>query len=596
MDGNKVVLVGLPGSGKTTLGGLLHESGYSWVDLDSIIESESNRSITEIVRVEGEQSFREIESTMLKKVLSGDTQVISIGGGCLGKLENKELIKKTSLVVCLKSNSDELARRVLEEEQGSPKRPVIFSEPSGNMLGLNQVTAKINELAVKREQDFEIASITLRTDFSSPDYLKEVLAVLIRKALSKEMKLTAIPFKTKKSSVSDAVEISSKSSTIICGLKNFFQILDLSKTKTAVVIDKNVNKLLNEYISSSLNLKNSLVIEVESGEKVKSIQNLEEILNRLIENGFSRKDYIIAIGGGVVGDLAGLVASIYMRGVNLIQVPTTLVGQVDSAIGGKTAINLQSGKNAVGTTYPAKYVLCDTALLKTLPEREYISGLAEVVKYALTYSSEFFNWIETNLNQIKNRDEKAIAKIVEFCVLQKTAVVVKDLCDVSGIRAILNFGHTIGHAVEKLTEYKKFLHGEAISIGMVEALFISNLTLGLKQSEIKRIVLLLKNLGLPVKMPQDLLLGGTEAVVNKEAEAVIKVKKDFLKDLKLEDIQASSFKMRWEEAIKADKKRESDKIKYIALRRLGEAEVKELDVGLIIGCIAWNKEDLLEVV
>lgn len=578
---NKVVLVGLPGSGKTTLGRLLHEKGYSWVDLDKEIETKSNRSITEIIRVEGEQFFRDLESKELKEAFDTKKTVISVGGGCLEREDNLELIKNNSRMVYLSCSPEIIAKRVLEEEGGSEtKRPVIFSE---GKLSYEIVVEKIQQLLDKRVSSYLKADIELRTDFSSAEYLMEFLNSLLK--LSSPVKLKSIPYKTKTSNISDSLELIGKSNNIISNIATLSCLLELEKTKKFYLIDENVYQHHKSLLDENFKISVDNSIFIPSGEQTKSANQLDKILNNLAEKKVSKKDFLIGIGGGVVGDLVGLVASTYMRGVNLVHIPTTLVAQVDSAIGGKTGINLQAAKNSVGTIYPAKYVLCDSDLLQSLPEREFTSGLAEVVKYAATYSEGFLEYLEKNVSSIRQRKTKVISEIIEFCVLQKTKIVTKDLCDVLGIRAVLNFGHTVGHGIEKLTSYKKFLHGEAVAIGMVEALFISSIVSGLKNAEIKRIVLLLKNLGLPTELPQELLKGGKDLVENLKFEE--------LRNLSLDKIQAGVFKDSWAEVISADKKRESDKIKYITLKKIGQADVVELDVGLILGCIAWNKASLL---
>ncbi|MGZ4973351.1 MAG: 3-dehydroquinate synthase, partial [Limisphaerales bacterium] len=212
-----------------------------------------------------------------------------------------------------------------------------------------------------------------------------------------------------------------------------------------------------------------------------------------------RKSFIVALGGGVVGDLSGFVAATYLRGIPFVQVPTTLLAQVDSSVGGKTGVNLKAGKNLVGAFYQPRVVLCDLETLRTLPVREYRAGLAEVIKYGIIYDAALFARIERDLPKLLKKDSRTLAKVVARCCEIKADVVGQDETE-SGLRAILNFGHTIGHAIEAISGYGKYLHGEAISIGQVAAAKISAGQFGLSESEVARITQLFKRAGLPTQI------------------------------------------------------------------------------------------------
>ena len=213
---------------------------------------------------------------------------------------------------------------------------------------------------------------------------------------------------------------------------------------------------------------------LQHGENAKSVQNFQKILNYLADNNFDRTDLIVAVGGGVVGDISGYVASSYLRGIEFIQIPTTLLAQVDSSVGGKTAINISAGKNLVGAFYNPKGVIIDTTVLKTLPNREFKAGLAEVIKYALVENKSLFSLLETRAKKILSMENNVIEEIIFRSIQTKAKIVTKDEKE-NGIRAILNFGHTFGHAIEAHGKYKKILHGEAIAKGMKIASKISYL-------------------------------------------------------------------------------------------------------------------------
>jgi len=275
--------------------------------------------------------------------------------------------------------------------------------------------------------------------------------------------------------------------------------------RCAVITDSNVGKHFAKAALKSLAASGfePVLISVPAGEKSKRIAVVEECYDQLAAHRLERKSFIVALGGGVVGDLAGFVAATYLRGMPFVQVPTTLLAQVDSSVGGKTGVNLKAGKNLAGAFYQPQLVLCDLDALKTLPKREYISGLGEVFKYGIIYDAILFAQLERNLPKLLQRDAATLADVIARCCEIKAAVVGQDETE-SGLRAILNFGHTIGHAVENSSGYGKFLHGEAISIGQVAAAKLSQKILGLPAGEVEQIEKLLVHAGLPVKIKLNL--------------------------------------------------------------------------------------------
>lgn len=242
---------------------------------------------------------------------------------------------------------------------------------------------------------------------------------------------------------------------------------------------------------------------VPDGEKSKSLTQLSKLYDSLASRYFQRDSAILALGGGVIGDLAGFCASTYMRGVSLFHVPTTVVAQADSSIGGKTGINHAFAKNLIGAFYQPRAVFCDVRLLRTLPQREYVSGLAEVVKYGMIYDRRFLSFLENNVNAVLERDEKALSRVIMRCAEIKADVVSKDEKE-KNLRMILNYGHTLGHAIETSTEYASLLHGEAVAWGMVFAARLSRERAGFTQKDEERQNVLLRDFSLirPLKKPQ----------------------------------------------------------------------------------------------
>ena len=266
--------------------------------------------------------------------------------------------------------------------------------------------------------------------------------------------------------------------------------------KVLIVTDSNVEKFLDSLTDSLKAYEiNFEVAVIPAGETSKNLREAEKIYTRAIEIGLDRKSPIIAFGGGVVGDLAGFIAATYLRGVPFIQVPTTLLSQVDSSVGGKTAVNHELGKNLIGAFYQPKAVFIDLETLKTLPDREIKCGLGEVVKYGIISDEKFFEYLELNAEKILNRDVEVLTQIIKRSCEIKAEVVSLDEKE-TGLRRILNFGHTIAHAVEKITNYEKYRHGEAVAIGMLGAALIS-WTLGrINFNEVARLKDLLDKLGL----------------------------------------------------------------------------------------------------
>ncbi len=240
---------------------------------------------------------------------------------------------------------------------------------------------------------------------------------------------------------------------------------------------------------------------IPDGEGAKTLGWVSRILDRLMAERFERQSVLVALGGGVIGDIAGFVASVYLRGIPFVQAATTLVAQVDSSVGGKTGVNHPLGKNMIGAFYQPSLVLLDTQTLSTLPKREWIAGLAEVVKYGMIADRKFFAFLEDRLDDIVRMEETALRHVVKRCCEIKAAVVAKDERE-SGLRRILNYGHTIGHALESLGKYKKYIHGEAVGIGMVCEADLAHF-LGLcSERVVTRQRDLVRRVGLPVGLPK----------------------------------------------------------------------------------------------
>ena len=310
------------------------------------------------------------------------------------------------------------------------------------------------------------------------------------------------------------------------------QIIIISNKKIASIY---LHEVLNQVQMGSVKINHILL---EEGEATKNWNTVIQIIDFLVNQQASRKSVLIALGGGVIGDITGFAASIYMRGIPFIQIPTTLLAQVDSSVGGKTGINHPLAKNMIGSFYQPLAVIIDTKTLSTLPQREVSAGLAEVIKYGMIYDAEFFAWLEQNIDNLLQQNETALAYAIERCCAIKAAVVAEDERE-SALRAILNFGHTFGHAIEAFGQYRSYLHGEAVAIGMLMALHLSMQINQIDQSLFARAEKLLARAKLPIKAPQ----------------------------IKISD---------WINLMQFDKKNEANKIRFVLLKELGKAYVSSV--------------------
>ncbi|HWP64328.1 MAG TPA: 3-dehydroquinate synthase [Candidatus Limnocylindria bacterium] len=318
--------------------------------------------------------------------------------------------------------------------------------------------------------------------------------------------------------------------------------------RCALVTSERIGALHGTAVEHSLRAAGfePCTVALPDGEEHKTLATVERIYDALLEAGIERRSPVVALGGGVVGDVTGFAAATLLRGVPVMQVPTTLLAQVDAAIGGKTGVNHRLGKNLIGAFHQPCAVLADTDVLRTLPRREYIAGLAEVVKYGVIGDAELFAVLERDLEALLHLDADTLVRVVAACVRQKAAVVAADEREESGARATLNFGHTVGHGVEVLTDYRRFLHGEAVAIGMVAACRVSE-TLGIAPAGLAgRVQAVLERAGLPTALPSE--LRGPQLAV----------------------------------AMRTDKKAAGGKIRFVAVEDVGRTRLVELASSEIV--------------
>jgi len=293
-------------------------------------------------------------------------------------------------------------------------------------------------------------------------------------------------------------------SNILDGIGDNLRSFGLSPT-VGIISNPTVFSLYGDRVSGSIKKAGFglITVIIPDGEEYKDLLWVQHIYDDLLRHRLDRSSALIALGGGVIGDITGFAASTYMRGISYIQVPTTLLAQVDSSVGGKTGVNHKLGKNMIGTFWQPGLVWVDVETLKTLPQRELLAGLAEVIKYGVICDQELFDFLEANRDKMMNLDDDALTHIIKRSCEIKADVVSKDERE-AGLRAILNYGHTIGHAIETVTGYTRFLHGEAVAIGMYIEVRLSHILNFIDKDQVSRIKALIDSYGLPSGMPADL--------------------------------------------------------------------------------------------
>ena len=472
MQYQRVVLVGLSGSGKSTVARRLAER-LDWraVDSDALLEQRAGKPIPRIFAEDGEAAFRTLESAALADACQEDRTVVATGGGVVTVEANWPVMRRDALVVHLSASPETLQGRL--EAHARQAGEDVAARPL--LAGTEPATA-LRAMMVRRAAAYARADITLDTEGRAPEVIADLIAALVRGE--------PVPL------WEDRFETAAHTSHLAVGYGLLVQLAERMTMRwpdglsgVVLITDERVDAALGArargvLAASSLPLKATLT--VPAGEASKSLDQAAALYTALAAAGVDRKTAIIALGGGVVGDLAGYVAATYLRGLPLVQVPTTLLAMVDSSVGGKTAVDLPAGKNLVGAFYQPHLVIVDPALLATLPAREMRSGWAEIVKHAFVEGSVPGVYAPTLLTTLRERatsliasDPLTLTSVIARNVALKLAVVRGDEREETGLRAILNTGHTAGHAIEAAAlanaskgENTPLLHGEAVALGL----------------------------------------------------------------------------------------------------------------------------------
>jgi shikimate kinase/3-dehydroquinate synthase len=470
-----LLLSGFMGTGKSTLGPLVAKAlGVPFVDTDALLAEAAGRPTAELFAAEGEARFREREAAIVLALLAeGTPRVIALGGGAVTVTRVRRAALDQGTLVTLTASPETLAERLKASE----------SRPNLGELSRDARLGRMQDLLAQRQAAYGECHATLSTEGVSPEILAERIV-----AITKEDAI-AVALGTR----SYAVEVvHDEPSALTRALGN------LRPSSVIVVSDGNVMQHRGAWLENAIK---SLAVPTHKvvltpGEAHKTLASIERIWDAALRAGIDRQAVVVAFGGGVVGDLAAFAASTLLRGLRLVQVPTTLLSMVDSSVGGKTGFDRPEGKNLVGTFYQPSRVLVDLAHLATLAPRERTAGLAEVVKVALVCNAHLLDFLEANAASIVTGDVAIVREMIRAAIVEKARIVRDDEHE-QGARALLNLGHTVGHALESFGGYATWLHGEAVAIGTVMELSAAELmgqgTLGVST----RASALFEALGLP---------------------------------------------------------------------------------------------------
>ena len=516
-----IILIGFMASGKDSVGqAIARRSGLTFLSTDRIIELAENRSIDAIFRENGEACFRRLEKKVLQSISKMKNIVLATGGGIVKDKSNRKRLARIGTVVHLQINTETVRKRTA----GDNTRPLL-KRPED-----------IEKLMRERSGMYDFADYTIDANTGSPEELAEVILRRIKFPEQKResMIFQSIPVHTSLNSYNVQV-----GNGILERLPEW--VINLPK-RIAIISNPPVGGLYLDRLAQILGKTGADIFPViiPDGERYKTLKWVSKIYDTLLENHFDRGDLLIGLGGGVITDITGFVAATLKRGCRLLNIPTTLLAQVDAGVGGKTGVNHASGKNLIGSFYQPEMVLADIELLQTLPDREFRNGLAEVIKTALIRDAELVDFLTREKDAVLHRDCAVLQHIVGRCIEIKRDIVERDEKEISGIRSLLNFGHTIGHIIEAAGHYRRFKHGEAIAIGMVLESRIGSHITGLSKDISRQISDLTDNYHLPVSIPENL---STE-----------ELKKNLAQDKKIRD----------------------GKIKFPVLTNIGESKIEEL--------------------
>ncbi len=511
MEKPNIVLTGFMGTGKTTVGRLLaHQLNYEFIDTDELIQERIGKSIPKIFEEMGEEAFRRIEAEIAKELSRRKGVVISTGGRLMLDPDNAAALSSTGRVFCLVATPEEIYERVSKDD--------IATRP---LLSFPDARGRIIELMRQRQEEYGRFPAMV-TSGKTPDVVTKILYGILQANPDLRVPITA---------ANDRYEF-----IVGGGILPFVNHLAGITGPVAIITDSNVGPRFAKSCGPV-----DVIIEVSPGQENKNLATVQSICEQLIENEFGRNGTIIGLGGSVISGLAGFVSAVYMRGVDCIHCPTTLLSMIDTSIGGKAGINLAQGKNLIGAFKQPKAVIADVATLQSLSQSEFAYGMAEVIKHGLIAGGKLFEelegrswlWESASLKLSLSKLQQLVAQAIQV----KVQIVQEDPFE-KGRRTVLNLGHTFAHAIE-FASHHKVKHGEAVAMGLVAAANLST-RLGYCSPELQeRLESILQVNGLPKRIPSYV------------------------------DMQ------RVMEAMRRDKKATSGRIRFVLLRQIGEAFVTD---------------------
>ena len=498
-----VFITGFSGTGKTTTG---HEVarllGWKFVDTDDLIVASEGMAIEDIFSRHGEEEFRRIERETLETVARSRHQVVSTGGGIIMDERNRAVMDCAGVVVLLEARPDTLVRRLRQQE--ADEGDDLVARP---MLDAADLVERIHSLKAQRQFNYTRAHWTVHTDFLSPTQAAEEVVRGFNMVNASLNMAESDSARMDDPDLAAEVRTSAGDYPLWVG----WQLIDEVGERIRRIMDPGVAYIITDegVYRQARRAQNSLEMSgiaahlfvMPSGEQSKTLATAQHIYTWLAGLKAERGHLVLAVGGGVVGDLAGFVAATYLRGLPFAQVPTSLLAMMDAAIGGKTAVDLPQGKNLVGAFYQPKFVLADVSVLQTLPERELRSGWAEAIKHGLIMDDDLLSTFESQTDEIQALEPEIATDVIRRSMAIKANVVSQDERETLGIRVLLNYGHTIGHGIETATGYGQYLHGEAVSIGMMGAANIGRGMGLMSDADVERQRSVLEAYGLPLSAP-----------------------------------------------------------------------------------------------
>jgi 3-dehydroquinate synthase len=492
----RVFLIGLPGAGKTATGRALAEwLRWSFLDLDDLVTAQAGASVAAIFSAEGETRFRELESAALAEASERERVVIATGGGVGETAGNLELMREAGYVVCLDVAPATALARLAKDAAAHGVTPAV-TRP---LLAEADPLVRLTELRERRQRWYRAADLTRDANSADPETAAQhIAASLVGTAL-----LPSAGARSVSRMIATAAGGAYESVVgwgAVARLGERLLTLDAPR-RVHIVTDSTVAPLYQHLLEKTLALDGFAAEThvVPAGETSKNLDHWRGSLDWLVARRAERGEFLLALGGGMIGDLAGFVASTYLRGVPLVHLPTSLLAQVDSSIGGKVGVDLPQGKNLVGALYPPRLVLADPALLLTLRQRQRVEGWAEAIKLGVALDADYFDALETKADALARLESAPLCEAIARAVAIKAEIVERDEGE-RGARALLNYGHTLGHAIEQITSYERWLHGEAVAIGMAFAARLGHRIGVTPTAVIERQDALLERMGLPTRV------------------------------------------------------------------------------------------------